>query len=376
MTPNLLISYPSRFFVVALVFCFVMNSCELEENATKAKGNKTVIETSSFDLKKVVNYLTTTFDSASQEKLVVKGDTIRNNSIWKKVYQSHEYLPFWISEDGITQNVTDYIQVLKEIKYDGLDADHYYLNQIESSLELFKINKVGEGELNQFEVLMTKSFMKLSNDMLLGYETTRKSNKDWKNKNDSLVDFGIILAKSIEHGDMQKSIDVMRPNHPYYRAFRKEYIRLDSIRTNGNWPKITILKDSISVGDSNEKILELRRRLFSEIGSPTDTLSMLWADDIVQSIRKFQYLHHLKPSGKIDSVTLNKLNIGIDSKLKSLALNMERMRWMKHDFSQPYIWVDVPKMELDYIERDSIKFNMRVVVGRPSRTNNHVGCQA
>jgi murein L,D-transpeptidase YcbB/YkuD len=46
---------------------------------------------------------------------------------------------------------------------------------------------------------------------------------------------------------------------------------------------------------------------------------------------------------------------------------MERLRWMKHDFPQPYIWVDVAKQELYYIENNSIQFNMRVVVGKPTR---------
>jgi murein L,D-transpeptidase YcbB/YkuD len=46
---------------------------------------------------------------------------------------------------------------------------------------------------------------------------------------------------------------------------------------------------------------------------------------------------------------------------------MDRMRKMQHDFPQPYIWVAVPKMELDYVENDSVQFNMRVVVGRKAR---------
>jgi murein L,D-transpeptidase YcbB/YkuD len=53
--------------------------------------------------------------------------------------------------------------------------------------------------------------------------------------------------------------------------------------------------------------------------------------------------------------------------MQTLAINMERMRWLKHDFPQPYIWVDVPKMELDYIEHDSVQYNMKVVVGTHRR---------
>jgi murein L,D-transpeptidase YcbB/YkuD len=88
---------------------------------------------------------------------------------------------------------------------------------------------------------------------------------------------------------------------------------------------------------------------------------------LVDGLKKFQYLNHCKVTGKMDSTTLNLLNKNIEEKLQSLALNMDRLRWMKHDFPQPYIWVDVPKMELNYVEKDSVQFNMRVVVGRPGR---------
>ncbi|MBK9299400.1 MAG: L,D-transpeptidase family protein [Bacteroidetes bacterium] len=83
--------------------------------------------------------------------------------------------------------------------------------------------------------------------------------------------------------------------------------------------------------------------------------------------KKFQHLNQLKVTGFLDTSTLKKLNTSIDQKLAKLALNMERMRWLKHDFKQPYIWVAIPKMEMDYVENNTIGFNMRVVVGKPSR---------
>ena len=111
----------------------------------------------------------------------------------------------------------------------------------------------------------------------------------------------------------------------------------------------------------------MRKKIHREVGIPTDTLSAIWAEDLLEAVKRFQFKNQIKQTGKIDTATMTALKTKKDDKIKKLAINMERFRWMHHEFKQPFIWVNVPKMELDYYDKDSVEFNMRVVVGKISR---------
>lgn len=360
---------PDPFYILlfSVTSCCGFFSCESPTEKIPVAGKKTILKAPTYKLDETVSYLNTLFQQASGTELVIDGDTIKNSAEIKNAYTSHSFQPFWLNGEGVNANVSDYLQVLKEIRYDGMNPELYQLGRLENKLSKLKNTRADQNELNAFELQLTHSFLTLSKDMLLGNDTIHLHAKDWKNKNDSIPDFGSILCKTIDNNDVKAAVDIMRPQHNYYKAFRKEYQRLDSIRQQGGWNKVSFTTDSSAFENSANEIQALRKRLFNEMNVPLDTSSATWTEDLTQSILKFQYCNYIKPSGKIDTTTLRKLNIGVETKMKALALNMERMRWMKHDFPQPYIWVDVPKMELNYVEKDTVQFNMRVVVGRPGR---------
>lgn len=376
MSRILLKSDPFFILLFSVTSCCGFFSCEPSTEATPVSSKKTIVKSPSYKLDETVSYLNSLFLNPSDSTLVIEGDTIDNAVEFKNAYTSHQFQPFWLNSEGVNANVTDYLQVLKGIRFDGMNPEQYQLSKLEEKLSLLKGNHSDQQALHAFEIQMTNSFLKLSKDMLLGNDTSHLHSKDWKNKNDSIPDFGTILSKTIDNNDIKAAVEIMRPQHNYYKAFRKEYQHLDSIKQRGGWEKLSFPTDSsYSENVALEKIPALRQRLFKELNIPTDTSSAIWTEDLTQSLLKFQYCNYIKQSGKVDTTTLRKLNIDIETKMKALALNMERMRWMKHDFPQPYIWVDVPKMELNYVEKDSVQFNMRVVVGRPGRPTTMLDAQ-
>jgi len=192
-------------------------------------------------------------------------------------------------------------------------------------------------------------------------------NKDWKTKNDSLFNESALLKKCTDGISITAAFESIRPNHPWYKKFKDEYCKLlnniqpDSVLT------IIDLRDSISIGFNSPSVAILRKKIHREVGLPLDTISTMWAEDLLEAVRRFQFKNQIKPTGKLDTVTLTALKTKTADKLKKIAINMERFRWMRHEFKQPFIWVNVPKMELDYYDKDSVEFNMRVVVGKISR---------
>lgn len=358
----------SRFSFYSFLFLSTLicvEACHSDQEKKKKSSDKTIVK-ASVEINNVVKFLTNKLDDSSSS-IILLNDTLHEMKSLREMYSATKYYPFWLNEEGVSKKVSDYITILADISNDGLQAEDYNLSKIRDVLEGLKSKAVNESEIGEFELLLTASFLKLSNDMMMGKDTVTHK-KDWKIKNDSLGNFAMSLAKELDSTDVNTIVAHLRPEMGHYNAFRNEYKRLDMIRTKGGWPKVTeVRSESFSTAATNPAFLVLRKRLFIEIGIPKDTVSMQWNEDLVEAIRKFQHLNYIKLSGKPDTTTINKLNINVETKLRSLALNMERLRWMKQKFPQPYIWVDVPKMEVDYVEDDKVQFNMRVVVGRPGR---------
>ncbi|MBK6332016.1 MAG: L,D-transpeptidase family protein [Bacteroidetes bacterium] len=350
----------SVFMLLAMLTFIPFESCN--ENASN--GNREDAKAlKKIDLQALNISIAEKFDSNAQTPFMVwEQDTLDKLSLFKEVYINKSSL--WLNENGINKQGSEFLKVLNDLKNDGMDIEQYHTNElVQLSKEV--LNNANTQNTFSFETKLTNAFLSASRDMLMGSRVNK--NKEIKNANDSLINEADILKLAIKNDQIVEAFEYMRPKHPWYKKFREAYIHLSAIQIKGGLQTITSLKDSMAIGDSSLQIAVLRKRLYSEIKTPSDTISTKWDMEIQESLKKFQHLNQLKVTGFLDTSTLKKLNTSIDQKLAKLALNMERMRWLKHDFKQPYIWVAIPKMEMDYVENNTIGFNMRVVVGKPSR---------
>ena len=85
-----------------------------------------------------------------------------------------------------------------------------------------------------------------------------------------------------------------------------------------------------------------------------------------KAVIKFQELHGLKPDGIIGKNTMKWLNTPIETRVKMLALNSERLRLWEADKDDAVI-VNVPDFRLRYWREGEARFETKVIVGRKSR---------
>jgi murein L,D-transpeptidase YcbB/YkuD len=360
-------SIPFRQIVQTFFLVHLFASCEMPADKDSKSKDMPIAIKLSIPFNEICSSIQLWMDTNSTNELPIPLDSTLHPKSFRAMYANHQGKPFWLTEDGIISETKILLEELQHSNFDGLQPSTYQLDFLEDKFEKLQKSSLSTEDLIAFECQLSAAFLQLSNDLLFGKQSSLNENKDWKNKNDTLIDVYSILPKTLTNKAMKEAFDFMRPQHRYYNAFRNEYKKLDSISRVGGYEKIKPILDTIAIDSSAAILTSIRKRLYHEIGIPSDTLSTIWKEDVVQAIKKFQYINGLKQTGKLDSSTTHQLNIPLKEKLEKLALNMERMRWLKHDFKQPYIWVDVPKMELDYIEKDSILFSMKTVVGRPSR---------
>ncbi len=81
----------------------------------------------------------------------------------------------------------------------------------------------------------------------------------------------------------------------------------------------------------------------------------------------FQQRHGLDPDGTVGPRTLSALNVTAEERVKQIAVNLERMRWLPAELGSRYIMVNVANFGLDVVEAGQPVLTMRAIVGRTYR---------
>lgn len=284
-------------------------------------------------------------------------------------YQQRNFEPVWLNAQGISPLTESYLKELDSLLFDGLTPSHYNIFKINTDNSKFKSgHTLSSQEWAEFDYLMSKSLLKVSHDLVLGrYYLLNMKNKNWKNINDSSYNGVEAISKIIASEDMHEAFRYMRPHHPWYTKYRDEFIQLEQRKNKPIAIPFQTMSDSLKLGETSPQFATLREYLHQLIQVPLDTNMTVCDQKLIDMLKAFQYRHQVKTTGKLDSATCNRLNKTPEQRQKMLAINMERMRWLRHNFQQPYIWSVLPRMDVEYVENDSVLFRMRTVIGRPAR---------
>jgi murein L,D-transpeptidase YcbB/YkuD len=83
------------------------------------------------------------------------------------------------------------------------------------------------------------------------------------------------------------------------------------------------------------------------------------------AVIRFQRRNGLNPDGIVGPLTIAALNVPVESRVRQIELNLERMRWTSRNLGHRYIMVNIAGFKLDVIENGNKIMSMDVIVGKP-----------
>ncbi|MEZ5047053.1 MAG: L,D-transpeptidase family protein [Chitinophagaceae bacterium] len=352
-------------YTICLLLNIFFDSCQNVFGPHNKEGNDIVHE-KKIELEPIQTALQSFFSASENKSKLLFGDSLFSISEYNNLYASKNYEPIWLQDDGLPAYTIQMLQAVQALHYDGIDTSNYAIASLQSQFQF--LNTSDYDSLAYFDMALTHTYFKALHDVLIGSAFESKTNKEWKNKNDTAFVPSQLLASALETYQFGPLLDSLKPQHPWYKIFRNEYAKLDTANNSIRIEKSMIdIQDSVKDGYSAPWIQQLRKKLFVENNIQIDTTRMLWDSEISETIKTIQAKNLLKQTGKLDSLTWYRLHESSETKKEKLALNMERFRWLKQTWKEPYIWINIPHMELKYYDQDSIQFAMRTVVGRTSR---------
>jgi murein L,D-transpeptidase YcbB/YkuD len=255
-----------------------------------------------------------------------------------------------VGNKGLNKKLTLLVDSLSGLSREGIHLDS--LTSLKSKINAYKKNPTDIQLASQIELSSTKLAIQAGNILLYGtqhYDST----VDYHNSVDS-INVWTMLHSKINSDSLNYFFQSCRPRLSQYSSLLKMYqILLDSTK---DWQKI-----------DPTQISSIRKRLAAEIGIPMDTISNTTDSLFKSAIQTYQYRHDLKITGNLDSTTLKWLKYSRQEKCNHIGRNLDRLRWLVSKLPQEYIWVNIPAMQLEYYQNDTLAYKMKAVVGRTSR---------
>lgn len=283
-------------------------------------------------------------------------------------YARRNYQYAWFANDSLSQSAAGFLSLVTtaDVSYKGVDELRNRIQKLISSTQMEGRPSVMCDTCQlDLELSLTAQFFRFADQQYGGTVGKDLRELDWfipRSKKDYAQ-----LLDSLTAGHMD--LTPIEPLHPQYgllKAQLKKYNELDSL---GYWPEISLgERKKIEPLDTAYNIGDIRQRLMllGDFRSWKDTVSlssMTYDSTLVKAVQHFQIRHGLHPDGVIGKGVIAAMNVPPRDRLRTLLVNMERLRWVPRYYASDQILVNIPEFRMHIFENGEEAWNMDVVVG-------------
>ena len=355
-----------RFFVLLLLVFFTLSFSESCKHRVKEGSKKEFESTDYIDVDVFGDTLQSLLKPADSIAATKIGDISNNLNL---VYHLTNYAPVWMNGKGISKAADEFIAEVEGISADGISPERYHFLALKNELRKLRNNKSPElKKLIAFDTAMTRIYLTVAKELLLGTVKIKKADSLWFASNDSSWAAPITLATELGLTDKYPTLDAYRSKVPTYSLLREEYKRYTALhRDSSLLAALAVLREVRNTRELDSMQEVSLKIAITSILPWAKTSVADSADERTQLVKAYQEYAHVKPTGKLDTSTLKKLIRQPYQISDILRANMERIRWIRQEMPPTYIIVNVPLAEL-FFHRDGAEvMHMNTVVGKPSR---------
>ncbi|PXA94708.1 murein L,D-transpeptidase [Nostoc sp. 3335mG] len=182
------------------------------------------------------------------------------------------------------------------------------------------------------------------------------------------------LDDALRQNRLAQWLGGLAPADPEYGLLSQAYLeasRADDARK----PDIT-LTDNIHVGDVNPRVPEIVDQLVRDgylTARPSAAPADLYAQDIADAVKALQRDYGIREDGIVGPDTLGVLTLGPGDRARTLAVALERRRWLSRTPPATRIDVNTAAAELRYYRDGQLIDRRKVIVGEPDRETPPLG---
>ncbi|MFK7861926.1 MAG: murein L,D-transpeptidase [Granulosicoccus sp.] len=287
----------------------------------------------------------------------------------------------WLTDDGISHNAQVLIRTIQDARVHGLNPETYGLSSILLMVDaLAHLDNtrptdasndqqygVDEPERLRFKLgaLLDTNFIKLAEHLGQGVINGREIQRRLYRDAPRINAFNLLVSISSAEISVKEALSQVMPSHPGYARLTSVMRDLLTERSTGGLrTKVANSNDARLISEAADKQI-IRERLLETGDLTFDAYMATNADaELLRALRAFQTRHGLEASSFANDRTRTALNATVEHDIQSVALSLERWRWLPRDFGERYIFVNIPDYRVKLIEHGNTTLSMAAVVGK------------
>jgi L,D-transpeptidase YcbB len=266
--------------------------------------------------------------------------------------------------------VDDLLRAIRDSEADGLDPRDYHLAILEQLRRELEATSTPNPTLQaDFDILLTDALVRLGYHYMFGKVDPERLDPAW-NMSREIIGFdpASLIQRALDADTIYQAIDNAKPQHPLYAGLKTTLAQYHRIKAAGGWPQIPA-GPTLKLGVHDERVSILRRRLLvtGDLTPRSAPGVQSFDQGLLEGVKAFQRRHGLSADGAVGSGTLAVLNVPVEERIQQLRVNLERGRWLLHQFGRTYIVVNVAGYHAHYVKDGKILWQGRAQVGKPFR---------
>jgi murein L,D-transpeptidase YcbB/YkuD len=277
----------------------------------------------------------------------VGGETVDGSAL-AAFYRARDWAPAWTDDSAGVRDL------LAKAGDEGLASLPLHLKTIAARIDSGKAPGIAEGDM-----LLTDAVMRYAAALRGQRVDPTDIEDDWYVPTPN---FDAVEFVSKHRDDIVAALAGLAPTYNGYRLLRDALVKLRA-QSAADWPKVPS-GPTLRPGDDDSRIPYVRHRLIA-----TDELADGNADSTVYdlvlalAVTRFQAHNGLDADGALGPRTILALDASPAQRAHTVALNMERWRWLPNHLEDRHIFVNVPAEEMLLVDGGQVVLQMRAIVG-------------
>ena len=288
------------------------------------------------------------------------------------LYGRRGFRPIWAGVSGIRPEADTLFGMIRTAEKHALHHPDMYHRQT-----LGVLLRSGRGEvasapvdpalLTDLDLLLSDAYLVLGLHLAAGQFNPHDLDAEWYlHKNEA--DMVTRLNAAAEAGELIDDLRLLPPQEEDYLRLQEAYGYYRQLAAEGGWPFVNEGR-KLEKGMWDERVMQVRARLraTADLAPQLAPVEGTFDEELEKAVRRFQLRHGLDPDGAVGKSTIAEMNVPIEVRLRQLAVNLERWRWLPRNPGRRYIRVNIADFQLQLFDADTVAMTMRVVVGKTYR---------
>ena len=307
--------------------------------------------------------------TAEVPRFVLRGEA--ETAPWKETqvfYRKRNFQPawihaYWLGGISVHSQAAELLKCLRDTGREGLDPSEYAGDELEQQVQRVQ-RSTTPSELAWLDAKLTYAFFEYAAHLYRGRLNPKRFSSAWQ-VTSRKREFTVLLEEALAQRNICGALAKLSPALPEYAALRQALGFYRKIAEEGGWPLVPVSRN-LQSGDRGDAVNLLRKSLErqGDLSAGAPDANPLFDEALSSAVRSFEARNGLPVDGVADAEMLSVLNTPVETVIRQIELNLERLRWLPDDLGKRHVLVNIPDYRLQLIEDRKTVLQMRVVVGK------------